>query len=129
MAITLVISCFMPWVVIGSKNIVVSGVDATGTSFGKPGYFHFVMTGIFILFMLIPRIWSKRANLLITGFNVAWAFRNFIIISACHMGECPEKKPGIYIALIASLLMLVSSFFPDIKLKEGKENQGKSEQT
>jgi hypothetical protein len=42
-AILLTISCFTPWVVIESKNITISGIDATGTNYGKPGYFHIIM--------------------------------------------------------------------------------------
>ena len=117
-ALLLIASCFTPWVFIAMKNITVSGVDATGTSFGKPGYLHFILSGLFICFMLIPKIWTKRANLLVCGFNLAWSIRNFIIISACYMGECPEKKPGLYLIIIASAIMLLASFFPDVKLKE-----------
>ena len=36
-AIVLMAACFFPWVIIESKNIMVSGVEAKGTSFGKPG--------------------------------------------------------------------------------------------
>ena len=119
-SVLLIISCFSTWVVIVSKNIAVSGVDATGTNFGKPGYFHFLFTFFFILFTLIPRIWAKRTNLLITALNFSWALRNYFIISACRGGDCPEKQTSIYLMLIASLLMLASALFPDIKLREQK---------
>lgn len=119
-AILLIFACFSTWVIIASKNIAVSGVDATGTNFGKPGYFHFLFTFFFIVFTLIPRIWAKRSNLLITALNLSWALRNYFIISACRGGDCPEKQTGIYLLLLASLLMLISSLFPDIKLNEQK---------
>ena len=119
-SVLLIISCFSTWVVIVSKNIAVSGVNATGTNFGKPGYFNFLFTFFFILFTLIPRIWAKRTNLLISALNFSWALRNYFIISACRGGECPEKQTSIYLMLIASLLMLASALFPDIKLREQK---------
>jgi hypothetical protein len=115
-ALFLILSCFLTWVVIPSKNIIVTGVDASGTYFGKPGYFNLLMTFFFLLFTLLPKIWAKRSNLLITALNLAWAVRNYFIISACREGECPEKHTGIYLMLIASLFMLVSSLFPDLKL-------------
>jgi hypothetical protein len=115
-ALVLFLSCFLTWVVIPSKNIIVTGVDASGTYFGKPGYFNLLMTFFFLLFTLLPKIWAKRSNLLITALNLAWAVRNYFIISACREGECPEKHTGIYLMLIASLFMLVSSLFPDLKL-------------
>lgn len=115
-AILLIICCFLTWVTIPSKNIVVSGADATGTSFGKPGYFNLLMTFFFIVCTLVPKIWAKRINLLFTGLNLAWTIRNYFVISACQGGECPEKHAGLFLMLAASLLMLASSLFPDIEL-------------
>lgn len=121
--VLLIISCFSTWVVITSKNIVVSGVDATGTSFGKPGYFHFFFSFFFIVFTFIPRIWAKRVNLVVTAMNLAWVVRNYFIISGCRGGECPEKHNGIYLIFLASLLMLGSALFPDLKIPEQKEKE------
>lgn len=116
--ILLIGSCFLPWVIIPSKNITVSGVDSTGTNFGKPGYTHFVLSLFFIIFHLIPKLWAKRWNLLVVALNIAWAIRNYFIISMCREGECPEKQTGLWLVLIASALMLVAALFPDIELKE-----------
>ena len=119
-AILLVVSCFATWVVIPSKNIVVTGVNATGTNYGRPGYFNLLMTLFFVIFTLIPRIWAKRINLLVTALNFAWTLRNYFVITACMAGECPKKHGGIFLLMFASLLMLVSSLFPDVKLPEQK---------
>lgn len=120
--ILLAVSCFLPWVNIASKNIIVSGVDATGTNFGKPGYTHFVLGFFFIVFHFIPKLWAKRVNLLVVALNIAWAVRNYFIISMCREGECPEKQIGLWLVLLGSVLILVAALFPDIKLKE----EGKS---
>lgn len=117
-AVVLIISCFYTWVVITTKNIVVTGVDATGTHFGKPGYFNLLFTFLFLVFTFTPRIWAKRINLVVCAFNMAWAVRNYFVVSTCRAGECPEKHLALYLLVAASLLMLVSSFFPDMKLKE-----------
>ena len=120
-AMLLFFSCFTPWVFIESKNITVSGVDATGTNFGKPGYFHLLMTAFFLVFTFIPRIWAKRINLFVTAINIGWVVRNYFMISACQGGECPEKKIGIYMIVLSSILMLVSAMFPDMKLPAEKK--------
>jgi hypothetical protein len=122
-AVLMIISCFTPWVFIESKNITVSGVDATGTNFGKPGYFHFLLAGLFFICTLVPRVWAKRLNLLFTALNLGWAIRNLFILAACSGGECPERKPGIWLMLLASLLMLASALFPDMKVQEEKKRQ------
>ena len=114
-AITLIVSCFMTWVVVQSKNITVSGVDATGTNFGKPGYFHLIMVAFFLVFSLLPRAWAKRANLLVAALNMAWAIRNYFLVTTCRGGDCPEKHIAIYLILLTSLLMLAASMFPDLK--------------
>ena len=119
-ATVLAVSCFFPWIFIESKNITVSGIDATGTSFGKPGYFHFLMIVSFLLFNFTPKLWAKRSNLLITALNLAWAVRNYIIISTCQMGDCPVKKTAIFLIIPASVLMLTAALFPDMKMPEKK---------
>ena len=91
-ALLLIISCFIPWVFIESKNITVTGIDATGTNFGKPGYFHLLMSILFLLFNFIPKVWSRRSNLLVAALNIAWAVRNYFLISACQMGDICEKN-------------------------------------
>jgi len=119
--ILLIVSCFLPWVIIPSKNIVVSGVESTGTNFGKPGYNHFVLSFFFIIFHFIRRLWAKRSNLLVVALNIAWAIRNYFIISMCREGDCPEKQIGLWLVLFASVLILVAALFPDIQLKEEKK--------
>jgi hypothetical protein len=120
-ASALIVVCFFPWVFIESKNIIVTGVDSKGTSFGKPGYFHFVLGGMYLILCLIPRIWAKRVNILLAALNSAWAVRNYLLISACSGGECPEKRIALYILFIASLAMLVAALLPEIKLKGEKQ--------
>lgn len=120
--ILLLYACFTPWVIIISKNIVVSGIDTEGTNFGKPAYLHFAFAFFFTIFHLIPRIWAKRWNILVVALNIAWAARNFFVISSCREGDCPLKQTGLYLMLAASLIMLVAALFPDIELKE-EENK------
>src|SRR6476661_8890141 len=107
-AILLIIACCMTWVTIspapyhgeGKGEVIVSGIDATGTNFGKPGYFHFVATFFFLLFTLIPRVWAKRANLAVTAVNMAWAVRNYFVVTMCRGGDCPEKHVAVYVILV-----------------------------
>lgn len=126
-AVALAIACFFPWVFIESKNITVSGINATGTSFGRPGYFHFFMIAFFLVFHFTPKVWAKRTNLLVVVLNTAWAIRNYILISACQMGECPIKKVAIYVLIPASLLMLAAALFPDVDLSKIKSSGSNSE--
>jgi hypothetical protein len=120
--ILLIVSCFTPWVIIESKNITVSGIDAAGTNFGKPGYVHLLLAAFFIILTLINRLWAKRWNLLIGGLNLSWAIRNYFIIAACAAGECPEKQTGFYLIMLASVLMMISALFPGIEINKSSSS-------
>ena len=117
-ALALVIACFFPWVFIESKNITVTGIESTGTSFGKPGFFHLVMVVFYIAFNFTPRIWAKRMNLLVVALNIGWAARNYFLISACAGGECPEKRVALYVVLVSSILMLIAALLPKMEVQK-----------
>lgn len=102
-AVILIASCFMPWITIESKQITITGFDTTGTNFGKPGLVHVVVASLYILLLVLNKTWSKRAAFFICAVNVAWAIRNFMIISACYAGDCPTKRIALYMLIIASI--------------------------
>jgi len=101
------------------NKLTLSGLNG-GDRFGKPGYWHFIFVGFYIFFSLMPRIWAKQWNLLISAMNIAWMVRNFFALAVCSGGLCPERLTGIWLVMITSLIMLVSAFFPDIRLKTTK---------
>lgn len=122
--ILLIIACRMSWVVILSKDLTVTGLDAAGTNYGKPGLMNIILSILAALFFLLPKIWAKRTNLFVCALNVAWAVRSYILVSSCHMGECPVKQTGLYLLLIAAVVMLIAALFPDLKLKASPNKQG-----
>ncbi|RYF84072.1 MAG: hypothetical protein EON98_09730 [Chitinophagaceae bacterium] len=113
----LVLACFLPWMTIESKAITITGLDTTGTDYGKPAYFHFLWSGIYLLFVLINKVWSKRTAVVVAAFNIAWAARNFLLVPVCQMGECPVRKIGLYLVLVSSLAMFITPL-----LSEGKKS-------
>jgi hypothetical protein len=122
-AVLLIVACFSPWVIIESRNITISGMDTTGSKFGKPGYLHLLMVFFFLIFHFTPRLWAKRFNLLVVGINTAWFIRNFFLIAVCRGGECPERQSGLYMLLLATILMLVAALFPDMEITETKKEK------
>jgi hypothetical protein len=119
--ITVIIVCYTAWVYMPSVQLEIGGLYANGKqNFGKPGIVNMVCSiGAGVLFML-PQIWAKRTNIFFCGFNIAWAIRNYILLTRCYMGDCPEKKAGLYILVIASAIMLLMALMPDVKIKEEK---------
>jgi len=105
------IACFLPWMSIESKQLVITGMETTGTKFGKPGLLHLILSGIYLIFTLVPKTWAQRANLLVIAVNGAWCLRNFLLLSACAGGECPVRLYGFYLLLIGSIGMMVATIF------------------
>jgi hypothetical protein len=119
-AITLVISCFISWVYVPWIGFTATGMDA-GPEFRSPAWAHIIFTFLFLIFSLVQRIWAKRTNLIVTALNLGWAVRNFLLITGCSGGDCPVKKTGIWLVLFTSVLMLLASMFPDMKLKAAEK--------
>lgn len=117
-SILVIVSCFLVWVTIPGTPIQVTGFSTEGTGFGKPGIVNSFMSVISLVLFLIPKIWAKRTNLFFAGFNLAWAFRNMILVSTCHGGDCPEKQAGLYLLMAASLIQMLMAVFPDIQLEK-----------
>ncbi len=110
--------CFMPWCFIASKDIIVTGLYAKGTNFGKPGLMNIIFSALLAILFIIPKIWAKRINMLVGALNIAWAFRSYLLLTSCDGGDCPEKKTGIFLMLILSAVILLMTFLPKIVLPE-----------
>ena len=72
-----------------------------------------VLVGLYLVFALIPRLWSVRINIFIAALNFTWSLRNFILLSRCEAGECPERQPALYFFLFFSALVLLGALFND----------------
>src|SRR4030095_4771575 len=107
-AIALIVACFFPWVFIESKNILVTGINSAGTAFGKPGYFHFMLAGLYLILHFIPRLWAKRFNIFVSALNIGWAARNYFLIS--------DLKPGYFHFMLAGLYLILH-FIPRLWAK------------
>lgn len=109
-------TCFMPWIFIESKSITVTGFASTGTNFGKPGLFIVYTCSVAAILFLIPKIWAKRINVFIAAFAMCWAIRNYLILSACFGGECPQKRTGLFLLLAATIVVMVMALLPKMKV-------------
>ena len=114
-AAVLIASCFFPWMTIESKDITITGVNTMGTTYGKPAFFHFLWVGLFLVFFIVNRVWSRRAAVVILAFNTAWSFRNFLVLPICQMGECPVRRGGLYVLFVSSLLLFFAALIAPTK--------------
>lgn len=105
---------YLPWIYIPSLQISVKGMDAGGTLFGKPALFNLFCCALSLILFAVPRLWAKRANLFVTTMNLAWALKNVIILGICRQGECPERRPGLYLMFLLTVGILLMAFLPKI---------------
>ncbi len=113
-SLVVLLCSFLPWSIVVSEQITISGFDTKGTRFGKPGLFLNFFTIISIILFLIPAIWAKRTNIFIGAIVFSWSIRNYILVSTCLMGECPEKQPALYALVIASGIVMLMTLLPKL---------------
>ncbi|KAA2238553.1 hypothetical protein F0L74_20225 [Chitinophaga agrisoli] len=119
-SVIVIVSAFLPWLTIESKQLVFTGLQTTGSSFGEPGKLNIVLALIAAVLFALQKVWAQRLNIFITAFLMAWTFRNFILFARCEMGECPEKEIGLYLSLIAAVVAFLSVL---VRKKNGKVTQ------
>ena len=115
MACLVIIACFFPWISFEARSVTIEGMK--DSEYGKPGLFHLILCGLFIIFSLLGKVWSQRTAFFISAFNIAWALRNYILIPSCVGGTCPEKHTAIYVILICSILTSIFILFSTANVK------------
>ena len=110
----------MPWAYYADIKETFTGFYSYHNQYGKPGKFLTLLAIIVFALMYLPKIWAKRTNLFVSALGVGYAVKSYILFTSCYNAYCPEKKAGIYLMLIATIVMLLSAVFPDLKISDKK---------
>jgi len=122
-AIVLIIACFLPWAYYPDIDKTFTGFFSEQNRYGKPGKLLVFFSIVAITLFIVPKVWAKRLNMVVTALALAFCVRCFTLFSTCHRGICPEKQIGIYLIFITSVIMIIASVLPDMKLKESGNNK------
>lgn len=106
-AIIVIVSAFLPWLTVESKQLVFTGLQTAGSRFGEPGKLNIAMAALTALLFLGGRKWMLRVNLFVAAFLLAWTFRNFLLFGRCEMGECPQREAGLFLSLLGALTAFI----------------------
>ena len=117
-ALLLIGACYLPWTYYPELQKEFTGFFSENNAYGRPGKVFMFFCGIAIVLFLIPRIWAKRGNLFVCAISLAFSAKTFILYTSCARGICPEKRIGIFLVLLASIVMMVAAVLPDIQLKD-----------
>jgi hypothetical protein len=122
--VVLIISCFLPWAYYADSNIATEA-ERTFTGFfsyqykyGRPGKFFVFFAVVILLFMNLPKVWAKRTNLFLSAFTLAYAIKSYILFTSCYNAYCPEKRVGIFIMIFSTVVIMLASVFPNMKIGE-----------
>lgn len=118
-AVIVIVVCHLPWSIVVERNIVINGMYTQGTDFGRPGLLNIILSVIMIVFFCLNKVWAKRTNLFVGAIGFAWSIRNYILVTTCYFGECPQKQPALFALVLFSFLTMLMTFFPKIEIKEG----------
>lgn len=117
--LVVIITCYRVWVFVPAAQLSIGGMFASGPqNFGKPGLMNIFFSFIAAIMFVLPAVWAKRLNFLFCGLNIAWAIRNYLLLSRCYGGECPQLTNALYILLAASGVMVVMCFLADVKVSQ-----------
>jgi hypothetical protein len=119
--IVLMISCFLPWTFHADVGKDFTGFFSEKEKYGKPGKFIIYFTVIILAFMILPKLWAKRANLFFGAILLSYAVKNYILYTSCYMAYCPEKKAGIFLMLFSSVIIMIAAVFPNMQIDEDKK--------
>lgn len=116
----LIISCFIPWTYYADVNKNFTGFYSEQNMYGKPGKFliGFALISGYLIF--VSRIWTARVHLFLSALFVGYAIKTYILFVSCYNAYCPEKKPGIYLMLLSTLIILIISILPNVEIKRDR---------
>ena len=122
-AALMIISCFIPWTYYADIGKSFDGFFSEKNIYGKPGMFimFFAITSIILIYL--DKIWAKRLHLLLSAVNIGYLIRTYILFTSCYNAYCPEKKAGLYLLIISSVIMMIVSLFPDVKIANSEEEK------
>ena len=120
-ALLLIGACFLPWAYYPDLQKEFTGFFSEGNAYGRSGKIFVFFSVVEIVLFLIPKVWAKRANILVAAMTIAFGVKSYILFTACYRGICPDKRLGIFLVLIAPFIILVAAVLPDLPVKEGKK--------
>ncbi len=121
-ALVLIYVCFIPWTYYPDLDKTFTGFFSEKNIYGKPGKVFLLFAVTAILLFSIPRQWAKRINIFFGAMTVAFSVKTYILFTACYRGVCPEKRVGIFLIVITSLILMIATLLPEIRLREEKRD-------
>ncbi len=113
----LILSCFLPWTYYADLNKTFNGFFSEENNYGKPGKFFVFFAVASMVLIYLDKIWAKRVLLFLAALNIGYLIKTYILFTSCYNTYCPEKKAGLFLLILSSVLIMIISIFPDLKIE------------
>src|SRR6185312_4609666 len=113
----LAISCFLPWAYYPDLHKSFTGFFSEQNMYGRPGkvFIFFAISSLALIF--INKIWAKRTLIFFAALNIGYLLKTYVIFTSCYNTYCPQKQYGLYLLIFSCVVLMIVSFFPDLKLQ------------
>jgi hypothetical protein len=90
--------------------------------YGRPGkvFIFFAISSLILIFT--NKIWAKRTLIFFAALNIGYLLKTYVIFTSCYNTYCPQKQYGLYLVILSSVVLMIVSFFPDLKLVKEDES-------
>ena len=111
-AILMIIACYLPWAFYPDLNKSFTGFFSENNIYGKPAKLLISFAVFNVLAQFVNSVFMKRVNLLLMALGFAYAIKSYIVFAECYKGYCPQKQIGLYLMVVASAILLITSVLP-----------------
>jgi len=119
----LVASCFLPWAYYPDLNKSFTGFFTEKNIYGKPGVAFTFFAVVSLVLIFVNKLWAKRTLIFFAALNLGYFLKTYVIFTSCYKGYCPQNEYGLYCVMISSVVLLLVSFFPDLKLSDNEKKE------
>ena len=116
--ILLTVSCFLPWAYYPDLGVSFNGFFSEKNLYGKPGKIFVFIAVCAATLIMLNRVWAKRVLIFLSAINIAYLIKTYILFTTCYSGTCPQKQYGLYLLITSSILLMIASLFPDVKIND-----------
>ena len=115
-SVLLIASCFIPWTYYADLDKNFTGFFSEQNIYGKPAILFIFFAFASALLIYLDKVWAKRTHIFVAALNIGYLIKTYILFTSCYNAYCPEKKFGLYLLVLSSVVLMIVSIFPDMKV-------------
>lgn len=119
--VLIVISCFLPWTYYADLHTSFTGFFSEQNIYGKPGKVFIFFAVCSAILIYLDKILAKRTLIFFAALNIGYLIKTYVLFTSCYSTICPQKEYGFYLLMLGSVLLLIVSVFPNLKVEDSEE--------